>query len=106
MNGVTAMANHRSLPSSMLRVDMMAGMAHAVPLIMGTTDLPLRPNGRMNRSIMKTTRDMYPDSSNKAMNPNNMAICGTNINTPVMPGIKPWVIMCVKNPPGSLALID
>ena len=58
IRGVTAMASQRSWADSMLRVLITAGMAQAVPLTRGTMDLPLNPKGRMNRSIIKTTRAM------------------------------------------------
>ena len=53
---------------------MIAGIAQAIPEMSGTTLRPLIPNFLMILSIRKTTRDIYPVSSNSEMNPNKMAI--------------------------------
>ena len=44
-----------SLTFSIFRVDITAGMAHAVPETKGTILLPLSPKGFRNRSIKKIT---------------------------------------------------
>jgi len=45
-----------SFQFSIVLVAIIAGIAHAVPEIKGTILLPLKPNGRIIRSIKKTTR--------------------------------------------------
>ena len=101
MKGVTKMVNNRSRGFSMLRAAMMAGMAHALALTMGTTLLPLNPKGRSTRSSMNTTRAMYPLSSNKAMKKKSSAICGKNIKTPETPGTMPLATSSVNAPAGK-----
>ena len=47
-----------SFQLSIVRVAMIAGIAHATPEIKGTTLFPLRPNLRMTLSMRNTTRAM------------------------------------------------
>ena len=62
----------------MVRVDMMAGMAHAPLEINDIMLLPFIPNFCISPSNMNTTLLMYPSSSKTAMRKNNIAICGMN----------------------------
>ena len=58
INGVTKIVIKRSFQEPIDRVLIIAGTAQATPEIKGTTDLPFRPNRRINLSIMNITRDM------------------------------------------------
>ena len=58
INGVTKIVIKRSFQFSILRADIIAGTAQAIPEINGTTDLPLRPKFFIKRSIIKVTRAM------------------------------------------------
>ena len=62
------------------------------PEIKGTILLPFKPNLRINRSIINTTLDMYPDCSRMDMKPKRIAICGMNMTTPPIPGISASLI--------------
>jgi hypothetical protein len=65
IKGVTNMVISRSFTFSIFLVDMIAGMAQAVPDIRGTILFPLNPKGRNSLSIKKTTLAIYPESSSK-----------------------------------------
>ena len=56
IKGVTIMVINLSFQFSIVRADMIAGTAHAIPLINGTTDFPFNPNFFMILSIIKVTR--------------------------------------------------
>ena len=58
IKGVTKIVISLSFQFSIVRVAMIAGIAHASPDIKGTMLLPFNPNLRMILSIMKTTRAM------------------------------------------------
>ena len=58
IKGTTMMVMRRSFQWSIVRVAITAGMAHATPDISGTMLRPFKPKGRINRSVMKTTRAM------------------------------------------------
>ena len=100
----------RSFQFSIFRVAIIAGIAQAVPEIKGTTLFPLSPNFRRTRSIRKTTRLMYPVSSNMDINTNKIAICGIKITTPPKPGMIPSAMSLGTNQEGRLdfahSLID
>ena len=101
INGATKMVIKRSFQLAMLRVAITPGMAHATLLIKGTTDFPFNPNGRIKRSMMNTTRAMYPVSSSMVRNKKSKAICGTKTTTPPMPGIMPSDRRLVNTPSGK-----
>ncbi len=56
MKVVTMMVILRSFSFSMVRLPMMAGTPHPLPIIIGMNDLPERPNFRKMRSMMNATR--------------------------------------------------
>ncbi len=58
IRGMTSMVKSRSRSRSMVRVAMMAGMAQAQPLSMGTKARPWRPRLFMMRSIRYAARAM------------------------------------------------
>ena len=74
IKGATKMVVKRSCHELIVRADMMPGIAQAELEINGTTLLPFKPNGRINLSIMKTTRAIYPVSSRILNKKNNNAI--------------------------------
>ena len=100
MNGATNMVMSRSFQLEIVRVAIIPGIAQAMLDINGTTLLPFKPNGRINRSMMNTTRYKYPLSSKMEMKKNNMAICGTKTTTPPIPGIIPSEIKSFTIPGG------
>ena len=75
-------------------------MAQAVPEINGITLFPLIPKRLIILSIRKTTLLMYPVSSSREINKNNIAICGIKIIIPPIPGIIPSEIKLFKTPAG------
>ena len=101
IKGVTIIVMMRSFQLSIVRVAIIAGMAQATPDISGTTLFPFKPNLRMTLSIRKTTRAIYPDSSRIEMKANRIAICGTKIKMPPIPGINPSVTNRVRGPSGN-----
>jgi hypothetical protein len=89
INGATIIVINRSFQLVIVLLDIIPGMAHAALEINGTTLLPFNPKGRINLSMMKTTRAMYPVSSKSEIKKNNKQICGKKITTPPIPGKMP-----------------
>ena len=56
INGVTKIVSNLSFLFSILRALMIAGTAHANPLIIGITLLPFKPTLRINLSLKKLMR--------------------------------------------------
>ena len=79
----------RSRSCSMVREAMMPGTPQPVATSMGMKLLPLRPNRRKTRSMMKAIRAMYPISSRTHSRRNNTSICGTNPSTAPTPATMP-----------------
>src|SRR5690606_32143919 len=102
VNGVTNIVIKRSFGFSILRADMIDGIAQSVPDTKGTTDLPLNPNGFMMRSIKNTTLLIYPVSSKMDIIKNKIAICATNINTSPNAGKIQSAISSIRLPAGNV----
>ena len=58
MKGTSRMVIRRSFSFSMVRAPMMAGTEQPKPMSMGMKALPLSPNRRRARSMMKAARDI------------------------------------------------
>ena len=58
MKGTSRMVMRRSFSFSMVRAPMMAGTEQPKPMSMGIKALPLRPNRRSSRSMIKAARDI------------------------------------------------
>ena len=101
MSGVIMMVSKRSLAFSMFRALIMAGTAHAKPLIIGITLLPLRPTLRISLSVRKLIRAMYPESSRSVINPKRIIICGIKIRIPLRPASIPFTKRSLAQPSGN-----
>ena len=82
----------------------MAGTAQAKPLIMGITLLPFKPTFRINLSVRKLIRAIYPVSSKMVINPNRIIICGIKITIPLSPATTPLISRSLHQVTGKLLL--
>ena len=101
ISGATKIVIKRSFQLEIVRLAMTPGIAQAALDNKGTTLLPFRPKGRIMRSMINTTRDIYPVSSKIPMKKNNKTICGTKMITPPIPGMIPFASSSVNIPAGN-----
>ena len=101
ISGVTKIVSNLSFRFSIFRALIIAGTAHANPLIMGITLLPFSPTLRISLSLKKLMRAIYPLSSSNVIKPKRIIICGIKTAMPPMPATSPFIIKSLHQASGN-----
>ena len=88
----------RSFSFSIVRADIMPGMAQAKLDNNGMNARPFKPTRSINSSIRNAARAIYPDASSAKMNANRITICGRKTTTLPTPAMTPSMSRLLNHP--------